>query len=301
MNEFMQTQHDNNGPGATARAETEARAPTPKPRHSSRPKPPRFLYVLDYEKRFPGTNATVHRGKSPLPRQKVCLQARFAYKCAMPEQTEPLAKPIRFQTNVIIPDANAPGGSRFIVGGDDSPYRDIAEVPVNLRPLIVSGEPAAPEEPNVARGNFEMGVAYQVTDDNRLGRVQRRSVDRQIAQMEAQNDYQEQLEEEAAADELPPEVAESLQASHEDAVAFAKAQAAVDAARADAASDAAAEAAQPPELYVKRGGRHYAPALKARLKPGEEIFIKDPLDGSFVFIGTTDSRADLPEPPITIT
>lgn len=28
----------------------------PRPRHSSRPKPSRFRYVLDYSKRMPGTN-----------------------------------------------------------------------------------------------------------------------------------------------------------------------------------------------------------------------------------------------------
>ena len=44
-------------PGAT-RAESEIPAPTKKPRGSTRPKPDsngRIIYVLDYEKRFPGT------------------------------------------------------------------------------------------------------------------------------------------------------------------------------------------------------------------------------------------------------
>lgn len=59
----MQNQH-NDGSGAT-RAETEATAPTPKPRHSTRPKPPRFLYVLDYEKRFPGTKPKEGQDSGP--------------------------------------------------------------------------------------------------------------------------------------------------------------------------------------------------------------------------------------------
>jgi hypothetical protein len=51
---------------------------------------------------------------------------------------------------------------------------------------------------------------------------------------------------------------------------------------------------------VRRGGRHYAPADKARLKPGEEVFIRQP-DGGFQFIGTTDARAQLPDLPVIIT
>ena len=216
----------------------------------------------------------------------------------MPNQTEPLAEPIRFSTNVIAPDASAPGGSRFIVAGDDSPYRSLDEVPINLRPVVVTGEPE-PEEPNLPRGNFQLGEVYEMTPDNRLGRQLKRRVERQIAQLEAENEFQEQLEEEADRP-LPPEVAESLQEAHESHVGLQIAQLAADAARADAASDAAAADLEPPQLYVKRGGRHYAPADKARLKPGEPVFVKDPVDSTFVFIGTTDSRADLPDPPITI-
>jgi hypothetical protein len=50
----MKTPQDNDGLGAT-RAKPEA--PAPKPRHSTRARPPRFLYFLDYDKRFPGRPA----------------------------------------------------------------------------------------------------------------------------------------------------------------------------------------------------------------------------------------------------
>ena len=49
-------------------------------------------------------------------------------------------------------------------------------------------------------------------------------------------------------------------------------------------------------LFVKRGDRYYMPALKARLRANEDVYIRQP-DGSFQFIGTTDARADLPDLP----
>ena len=94
---------------------------------------------------------------------------------------------------------------------------------------------------------------------------------------------------------LPAEVAESLQASHEDAVAFAKAQAAVDAARADAASDAAAAALEPPELFVKRGGRHYTRAATARLKPAER-FLSDNPTAVLNLSAKPTAKANFPNP-----
>ena len=57
--------------------------------------------------------------------------------------------------------------------------------------------------------------------------------------------------------------------------------------------------AEPAALYVQRGGRHYSPAHKARLKPGEPVFVKE-AEGTFQFIGDHHSRADLPDVPITL-
>jgi hypothetical protein len=72
-----------------------------------------------------------------------------------------------------------------------------------------------------------------------------------------------------------------------------------DARRSDAAADAAIAAAAVPRMYVKRGGRHYAPADKARLQPGEDVFIRLP-GGHFECIGETDGQAELPDLPITL-
>jgi hypothetical protein len=218
----------------------------------------------------------------------------------MPNQTEPLAEPIRFKTNVIAPVADAPGGSRFIVAGEDSPYRSLDEVPTNLRPLIVSDSPEEPEEPNEARGSFEMGVPYELTDDGRLGRQLRRKVERQVAELQAANDYEEQLEEEAANAELPPEVAESLQEAHESHIGLQTAQLAAAARAADDITDAVIAAQEPPQLYVKRGSRHYIQIHRTKLKAAEPVFTKDDT-GAYECIGETDSKGSPPEPPITIT
>ncbi len=210
----------------------------------------------------------------------------------MPKKaTEPPAV-IRISTNTII-------GNKFYVMDDPLPFARVEDLPENLRPLVVSDE-LEPEEPNRPRGNFQLGEVYEMTDDGRLGRTLRRRVERQVAQLQAENDYEEQLEEEAANAELPPEVADDLQAQHRAHVDMQAAQMSAAARAADDIADAAAAAQEPPRLYVKRGGRHYAPAHKARLKPGEDVFVKDPADGTFQFIGTTDSRAEPPDTPIPL-
>ena len=111
----MQNQHDD-GPGNN-RAETEA--PPPKPRHSTRPKAPRFLYVMDYEKRFPGTKPNWARpgemrpfaAENPRLNPKRFVPtplSRYSFAIAYGKQTEPPAEPIRFATNVVAPVEGAP-------------------------------------------------------------------------------------------------------------------------------------------------------------------------------------------------
>ena len=202
----------------------------------------------------------------------------------MPNQTEPPA-PIRLSENTI-------WEGKFYVAGDPLPFERAEDLPENLRPLVVTGEPEEPDDQ--PRGAFQLNTAYQVTSDGRLGR----QVQRQIAQMEAEAEEEEWLEEEASRP-LPPEVAESLQQDHEAHVGLQAAQMAAAARRADDIADAAIAAQEPPRLYVKRGGRHYAPAHKARLKPGEPVFTRQP-DGSFECIGETDGRCELPDLPIII-
>jgi hypothetical protein len=209
----------------------------------------------------------------------------------MPKQAPEPPAPIRLSDNTI-------WEGKFYNAGEVLPVSSVEELTPNLRPLVVTGEPE-PEEPNVARGSYQTGIIYEMTDDGRLGRALRRNVQRQVAQLEAENERQDWIEEEVASAELPFSVAEDLQAEHENAIALAKAQMAADARRSDEVSDAAAAAAELPRMYVKRGGRHYAPADKARLLPGEDVFVRQP-DGRFQCIGITDARADLPDLPIEI-
>jgi len=61
----MENQYDNDRPGDAARAKLEA-DDLPRPPSPSRPKPPRFLYVLDYEKRFPGRGISWHQPRGSL-------------------------------------------------------------------------------------------------------------------------------------------------------------------------------------------------------------------------------------------
>lgn len=99
-------------------------------------------------------------------------------------QTAPEKKPIVFKHNVVVQVADTPGGGRFIEAGEPSPYHDIDEVPVNLRPFIVTDDEPEPDEESNIR--FELGVVYQMMSDGRRGRA----LNRQVAQMEAEAERQ---------------------------------------------------------------------------------------------------------------
>ena len=200
--------------------------------------------------------------------------------------TEPTAEPIRISTNTIL-------NGKFYTAGDPLPVERAEDLPEILRPLVVSRE-LEPEEPGEARANFQMGEIYRVTDDNRLGR----RLQRQVAQMEAATEEQDWIEEQLDAP-LPEEVASALQDSYESDVARQAAQAGADARRADELADSVAAEAEPPPLYVKRGSRHYAPAVNARLKAGESVFTRNP-EGRFEYVGIVDGHGELPDLPIQL-
>ena len=209
----------------------------------------------------------------------------------MPKPTEPPAV-IRISTNTIV-------DGKFYKVGEPLPFTKVEDLPPNLRPLVVTGEPEEDEEPAGARGAFQMNTLYEVTDDNRLGRAVRRRVERQIAALEDENARADWIEEEVNSAELPPEVAAELQDAHDSHVELQRAQAKADAARSDAASDAAAETLAVPELFVRRGSRHYAPALSARLKAGESVFTRKP-EGRFEYVGIVNGHGELPDLPIQL-
>ena len=100
-------------------------------------------------------------------------------------QTAPEKKPIVFKVNTV---ADAPGGGRFVPAGEPSPYHDIEEVPINLRPFIVTDDEPEPDEESNIR--FELNTVYAMTSDGRRGRA----LNRQVAQMEVENERQEWAE-----------------------------------------------------------------------------------------------------------
>jgi hypothetical protein len=210
----------------------------------------------------------------------------------MPKQTEPPAPTIRLSTNAI-------WQNKFYVAGEALPFQRVEDMPENFKPLVVTGEPDPDQEPNEARGAFQLNVPYTVTDDNRLGRIHKRQVERQVAELQTANEEQDWIEEEVNSAELPTEVAQDLQAEHERDVDMQRAQMAADTARSDAASDAAAAAGAVPTLYVRRGSRHYAPAATARLKAGENVFTRKP-DGRLEYVGIVDGHGELPDLPIQL-
>ena len=240
--------------------------------------------------------------KSPSARRKMVCFSRAQrlkgfLKSPMPKATtEPSAKPIRISDNTVF-------NGKFYNRYEPLPVERVEDLPEILRPLVVSDVPEDEGEgqPDDGPRNiaFQLNTPYGVDKDGRLTRAHQRKVDREVAELEAKNAQQEWIEDELASAELPPEIAEDLQAKHDDAVAFAKAQAEVDARRADEVADAAIAAQEPVQMYVRRGDRHYAPAGSARLKPGEDVFVRQP-SGRFHCIGTTDGHAELPDPPIEI-
>ena len=208
----------------------------------------------------------------------------------MPKTTEP-PRPITLSTNCIFE-------GRFFPRGEPLPVASVADLPENLQKVVAPSEPEA-EEPNEPRGSFQTGVIYEMTDDGRIGRALRRNVQRQVAELEAAAQEDDWIEEQMDAP-LPPEIAQGLQEEHENSVAFAAAQLEADANRADDIADAAAVAAEPPRLYVRRGSRHYVEIRRTKLKPDEPVFTKDPADGAYECIGTTDARAEPPDIPISL-
>jgi hypothetical protein len=206
-------------------------------------------------------------------------------------KAEPSPAVIRISTNTILE-------GKFFAAGEPLPVERVADLPENLRQLVVSDLPE-PEEPNEPRALFQLNTPYTVTDDNRLGRQVQRRVQREIAELESENNRAEWIEEEAANAELPAEVAQELEEEHRRHVDLQAAQAAAAARAADGVADGAIAADEVPRMYVKRGGRHYVPADKARLQPGEAVFIRQP-DGHFECIGTTDGGAELPDLPTIV-
>jgi hypothetical protein len=142
-------------------------------------------------------------------------------------------QPIVFTVNVIAPAPDAPGGSRFFVAGEPTPYLSLDEVPPNLQPFSVSADDE-PEAEVEGRANFELNTVYQLNSDGRLGRA----LSRQAAQLETENALRDWAEEQLNTP-LAPEVADALQAQNDARVGRQMAEAESRARWRDTASEAA--------------------------------------------------------------
>jgi hypothetical protein len=204
-------------------------------------------------------------------------------------------RPVAFSVNIIVPVAGFEG-SRFIKAGEPPPYCDISEVPEQLKGFIAGDEDAESQGP--PGGLFELNTIYNVSPE---GAILSRAGRRTAAQLAGEASWQAQAEKEAiAAVTLDPETEATFQQEHDLRIGVALKTAEIRARDADAAVAAAqAEAAgaeqKPAAIYVKRGGA-WMHAERARLRPGEPVFVKEP-SGAWAAVGTVNSTGGLPPPP----
>jgi hypothetical protein len=108
----------------------------------------------------------------------------------MPQQTTPPPAAIRISTNTIL-------AGKFYTAGEPLPVASVADLPENLRALVVTGpEPEEYEEPDDGPRNvaFQLNTPYGVDEDGRLTRALRRKIDREVAELEARNSETEWVE-----------------------------------------------------------------------------------------------------------
>jgi hypothetical protein len=161
--------------------------------------------------------------------------------------------------------------------------------------LVPEGGPESPEE--AARLNYQPGVVYR-TDER--GAILTREGRQQAAELQAIVEEKEYFEQEAS-EPLRPDVAAALEDAHERSIGRAKAQTEYFQELQDQTFEAVtAPAAKTLERFVRRRGRHYTEVGKARLKPGEPVFIREPSTGEFRSIGIVNAAGELPEKEIEL-
>ena len=205
------------------------------------------------------------------------------------------AGPIVFRTNTIFEDN---GKTVYLEAGKPSPFFDISDVPARLQNHIAGPTIEVEESDEPAHASFTLGVPYAIRADGRLGRELQRNVQREMAQQQADAEFEDALEEEIANEELPAAIAEQITDTHREHVDREIAQARAVAERTDEIMDAAIEASQPSTLYARRG-KNFVEVGRANLRSCESIFVKGD-DGDFEFIGKTDRRGELPDVPIKL-
>ena len=210
-------------------------------------------------------------------------------------------RPIVLSVNTII-HVGGFQGSQFFAAGSETPFRSIDEVPAPLRAFVVTPGDSLPEAAEERFGSFEPNVTYSLNSDGSRGRAIRR----QVAELSSARAEQESAERaaEAEAEAWPLGAKEALEAAHDARIATQiktleirdrDRDAAIAAAQAEAGGAEEKPAAM---LYVKRGGV-WAHAEKAKLRPAEQVFVKEP-SGAWAAVGVVDATGALPPPEVIL-
>jgi hypothetical protein len=168
---------------------------------------------------------------------------------------------------------------QFYQAGAPTPYASEADLPAALRAFVATG--GEPSTQPVERNVYDLPL----------------SIRRQVREHERAAAEKAWAEEQASAP-LRPDIAEALQDAHDRSIGLAKAQAQLNQDVVDAAYAAAEAAAEPPQLYVRRGGE-WARVERAKLKAGETCFVRRP-SGEMEAVGVVDSRGEPPLPEIQL-
>ena len=207
-------------------------------------------------------------------------------------KTEKPADPVRLKVNCVI-------DGRWFGAGERLPFANEAAVPASLKPFIAVDEPDEPQGP--PRLNYEAGRVYDIdTTGHILSRHGRRDASALAANAALQAAAEDAAE---AAGALDAETAAILQEKHDVDVALQIKTAEIRARDADAviaAQDegAGAEQKAADPLYVRRGGA-WMHAERARLRPGEPVFVKRPT-GAWEAVGAVDASGGLPPPEVIL-
>jgi len=205
-------------------------------------------------------------------------------------------KPPEKPAGPVVLSTNAICDGKFIPAGEPVPYERVEDLPPNLRPLVATGDEEfyshserliynqQPPEPGP--------VVFQQTGGGSQWQARRVA-----AGLHQQAWAEEQAE---AANALPAETEEALEAAHAKHSALAKAQIQFNRDQVDAAYERAAQEAESRtvQLFVKRGG-DFGRVERARLKPGEPVFVRRE-NGQYEVVGEIDSRGQPPDQEVIL-
>jgi hypothetical protein len=145
-------------------------------------------------------------------------------------------KPIILKVNTIVPDPNVAGGARFVHAGEQTPWRDLSEVPAPLKPFITTGEPEpepADDEPRSV--TFQLNTVYELDSQ---GRRRARSIERQAANLQALAEEDTAVAEALSRRELDEETKAGLEEDRQMDIRRQRAEAQYATKLADAANEA---------------------------------------------------------------